>query len=102
MGVGLCGGETSVIGEDVSIWHNVTLGSTRAESGLHRHPRIGSGAVIGARAIPLGGIAIGANANIAAGSIVVADVPSGTVAVGAKAMLRGPVRVGFAPVKRTR
>lgn len=94
-GLGLVVGETSVIAEDVSIWHNVTLGSTLNDSGARRHPHIGTGAVIGAGAILLGGITIGANANIAAGSIIVEDIPEKTVAVGTKATLRGPARVSF-------
>lgn len=99
-GLGFVVGETSVIGEDVSIWHNVTLGSTLNDSGAHRHPHVGSGAVIGAGAILLGGITIGSHANIAAGSIVVEDIPEGMVAVGSKASLRGPARVSFVQTKR--
>ena len=98
-GLGFVVGETSVIGEDVSIWHNVTLGSTLNDSGAHRHPRVGTGAVIGAGAILLGGITIGAHANIAAGSIVVQDIPEGMVAVGSKASLRGPASVSFIQAK---
>ena len=101
-GLGFVVGETSVIGEDVSIWHNVTLGSTLNDSGAHRHPHVGSGAVIGAGAILLGGITIGARANIAAGSIVVDDIPEGMVAVGSKASVRGPSRVSFAQTTGTR
>lgn len=100
-GLGFVVGETSVIAEDVSIWHNVTLGSTLNDSGTRRHPHVRAGAVIGAGVILLGGITIGANANIAAGSVVVEDVPEGMVAVGSKATLRGPARVSFAPTKGT-
>ncbi len=96
-GLGLVVGETAVIEEDVSIWHNVTLGSTLTNSTAHRHPHVCRGAVIGAGAILLGAITIGANANIAAGAIVVADVPADRVAVGSKATIRGPSRVRFAP-----
>lgn len=98
-GLGFVVGETCIIADDVSIWHNVTLGSTLNESGPHRHPHIGSGAVIGAGAILLGGITIGAGANIAAGSIVVEDIPDGRVAVGTKATLRGLAGVSFTPIK---
>ncbi|MEP2782086.1 MAG: serine O-acetyltransferase [Pseudoruegeria sp.] len=98
-GLGFVVGETSVIEEDVSIWHNVTLGSTLNDSGAHRHPHIGRGAVLGAGSILLGNIKIGANVNVAAGSIVVNDVPEGLSIVGAKATLRGPSRVSFAPKK---
>jgi serine O-acetyltransferase len=100
-GLGFVVGETSVIAEDVSIWHSVTLGSTLNDSGARRHPHVGTGAVIGAGAILLGDITIGANANIAAGSIVVEDVPEGMVAVGSKASLRGPARVSFVTKGKT-
>lgn len=96
-GLGCVIGETSVIEEDVSIWHNVTLGSTLADSGPLRHPHIGRGAVIGAGAIVLGHIKIGAQANIAAGAIVVQDVPDATLVAGARAELRGPAKISFAP-----
>ncbi|NRB18781.1 MAG: serine acetyltransferase [Rhodobacteraceae bacterium] len=94
-GLGFVVGETAVIAEDVSIWHNVTLGSTLNDSGSHRHPHIGRGAVIGAGAMLLGGITIGAHANIAAGAIVVQDIPQGALAVGAKASIRGDARISF-------
>lgn len=98
-GLGFVAGETAVIGEDVSIWHNVTLGSTLNDSGTHRHPRIGRGVLIGAGATLLGGITVGANANIAAGAIVVQDVPQGALAVGAKASVRGQAKVSFSANK---
>ena len=98
-GLGFVAGETAVIDEDVSIWHNVTLGSTLNDSGTHRHPRIGRGVVIGAGATLLGGITVGANANIAAGAIVVQDVPQGALAVGAKASVRGQAKVSFSANK---
>ena len=94
-GLGVVIGETSIIERDVSIWHDVTLGSTLNDSGNRRHPHIKSGAVIGAGAILLGGIAIGENANIAAGAIVVDDVAQGTLVVGTKATTKGKARVSF-------
>lgn len=100
-GLGFVVGETAVIDEDVSIWHNVTLGSTLNDSGAHRHPRIGRGVVIGAGATLLGGITVGANANIAAGAIVVQDVPQGALAVGTKATVRGQANVSFSTDKGT-
>lgn len=96
-GLGFVVGETAVIAEDVSIWHSVTLGSTLTDSGAHRHPHIGSGVLIGAGAILLGGITVGNHANIAAGSIVVEDIPEGRLVVGSKATVRGASRVRFAP-----
>lgn len=96
-GLGCVIGETSVIEEDVSIWHNVTLGSTLNDDGPRRHPHVGRGAVIGAGAILLGGILIGKGSNIAAGAIVVEDVADNSLVVGCKAQLRGKARVSFTP-----
>jgi serine O-acetyltransferase len=95
-GLGFVMGETSVIGPDVSIWHNVTLGSTLNDSGPFRHPCIGRGAVIGAGAILLGGITIGEGANIGAGAIVVQDVAARALITGTKAQARGTARISFA------
>ncbi len=95
-GLGFVVGETSVIEEDVSIWHNVTLGSTLNDSGPTRHPHIGRGTVIGAGAILLGHIRIGQNANIAAGAIVLEDVEDGFLFIGHKARRHGQARVNFA------
>jgi serine O-acetyltransferase len=66
-------GETAVVGDDVSILHEVTLGGTGAESG-DRHPKIGRGVLIGAGAKVLGNITVGEAARIAAGSVVLQDV----------------------------
>ena len=95
-GLGFVVGETSVIEDDVSIWHNVTLGSTLNDDGPFRHPHVGRGAVIGAGAILLGAIKIGAGANIAAGAIVLNDVADGGLVVGHKAQARGKARISFA------
>ncbi|WP_390912713.1 serine O-acetyltransferase [Pseudosulfitobacter sp. SM2401] len=100
-GLGFVVGETSVIDEDVSIWHNVTLGSTLADTGPSRHPHIGRGAVIGAGATILGNIKIGAFANIAAGAIVLENVPERILAVGTKARNVGPATITFASPKST-
>ncbi|MFK7835437.1 MAG: serine O-acetyltransferase [Sulfitobacter sp.] len=94
-GLGFVAGETCVIGQDVSIWHNVTLGSTLSDSGPRRHPTIGDGAVIGAGAIILGNITVGAAANVAAGAIVTKDVAAGTVVVGTQASQAGAAKVSF-------
>lgn len=94
-GVGFVAGETCVIGQDVSIWHDVTLGSTLSESGPKRHPTVQDGAVIGAGAVVLGNITVGAGANVAAGAIVVTDVAPRTVVVGAKARPVGAAQVSF-------
>jgi serine O-acetyltransferase len=94
-GLGFVAGETCVIGQDVSIWHNVTLGSTLSDSGAQRHPKIQDGAVIGAGAIILGNVTIGAGANVAAGAIVIEDVPAKTVVVGTKAKNVGAAKISF-------
>ncbi|XP_028789559.1 serine acetyltransferase 1, chloroplastic-like [Neltuma alba] len=85
---GLVVGETAVIGNNVSILHNVTLGGTGKASG-DRHPKIGDGVLIGASTCILGNIKIGEGAKIGAGSMVLKDVPSMTTAVGNPARLLG-------------
>jgi len=78
-GAGVVIGETCVIGDDVLIYHGVTLGGTGKETGK-RHPTIGNGAIIGASAIILGDINIGPSAKIGAGAMVIKDVlENGTV-----------------------
>lgn len=84
-GLGFVVGETAIIGDDVSIWHGVTLGSTLKDSGERRHPRLGCGVTVGADAVLLGGIDIGAGAVIAAGSVVLKDVEPGTTVAGVPA-----------------
>jgi len=62
---------------------------------VDRHPKVEDGAIIGAGALVLGNITIGAGANIGAGAIVLEDVPAGRVVVGKKARDVGPARVSF-------
>ena len=80
-GEGVVIGETSVIGNDVLIYQQVTLGGTGKETGK-RHPTIGNNVVIGAGAKVLGNITIGDNVRIGAGSVVVEDVPENSTVVG--------------------
>jgi serine O-acetyltransferase len=80
-GMGVVIGETTEIGDDVLIYQNVTLGGTGNERGK-RHPTIGNNVVIGAGAKVLGGIRIGDNARIGAGSVVVHPVPDNSTVVG--------------------
>jgi len=94
-GLGFVVGETCVIGDDVSIWHNVTLGSTLSDSGAQRHPIVHDRAVIGAGAIVLGNVIVGAGSNIAAGAIVVEDVPENTLVVGSKSRTLGAAKISF-------
>lgn len=81
-------GETSVLGNDISILHSVTLGGTGCQQGK-RHPTIGDGVLISVGAKLLGNIVIGAGAKIAAGSVVLADVPAHTTVAGVPAAAVG-------------
>lgn len=80
-GCGVVIGETTVIGDDVTIFQGVTLGGTGKEKGK-RHPTIGNNVVIGAEAIILGNISIGDGATVGAGSVVLKSVPPGATVVG--------------------
>jgi serine O-acetyltransferase len=73
-GTGVVIGETSVIGDDVSILQGVTLGGTGKESG-DRHPKIRNGVLLAAGSTVLGNIIVGENAKVGAGSVVLHDVP---------------------------
>ena len=81
-------GETAVVGDNVSMLHSVTLGGTGKEDG-DRHPKIGNGVLIGAGAKVLGNICIGRNSRIAAGSVVLADVPPCKTVAGVPARIVG-------------
>ena len=82
-GMGVVIGETAVIGDDVLIYHGVTLGGkefTRAK----RHPTIGNNVMIGAESIVLGNITVGDNVQIGAGSVVTKDVAPNSVVIGGR------------------
>ncbi|KAJ4704081.1 Serine acetyltransferase [Melia azedarach] len=81
-------GETAVIGDNVTILHNVTLGGTGKVSG-DRHPKIGDGVFLGAGSKVLGNIRIGNGAKIGAGSVVLKEIPPESTAVGNPARLIG-------------
>ncbi|MDO5630434.1 MAG: serine O-acetyltransferase [Paracoccus sp. (in: a-proteobacteria)] len=81
-------GETAVVGNDVSMLHSVTLGGTGKEDG-DRHPKIGNGVLIGAGAKVLGNITIGDHSRIAAGSVVLHDVPRCKTVAGVPARVIG-------------
>jgi serine O-acetyltransferase len=77
-------GETAVVGDDVSLLHEVTLGGTGTEHG-DRHPKIARGVLIGAGAKVLGNITVGEEARIAAGSVVLNPVPARCTVAGVPA-----------------
>lgn len=80
-GMGVVIGETSEIGENVTIYHGVTLGGTSFTKGK-RHPTIGSNVTIGAGAKILGPLNVGANSKVGANSVVIRDVPPNSTVVG--------------------
>ncbi|SDN34274.1 serine O-acetyltransferase [Lutimaribacter pacificus] len=81
-------GETAVVGDNVSMLHSVTLGGTGKEE-EDRHPKIGDGVLIGAGAKVLGNIQIGHCSRIAAGSVVLHDVPPKSTVAGVPAKVVG-------------
>ncbi|MCU0641872.1 MAG: serine O-acetyltransferase [Candidatus Margulisbacteria bacterium] len=87
-GCGVVIGETTVIGDDVLLYQGVTLGGTGKDKG-QRHPTVGNKVVIGANAIVLGNITIGADARIGAGAVVTKPVPAGATVIGNPATIVG-------------
>lgn len=87
-GMGVVIGETAEIGDNVTIYHGVTLGGTGKEKGK-RHPTVGNNVVIGSGAKILGPITIGDDAKIGANAVVLEDVPSRATAVGIPAKIIG-------------
>ncbi len=85
---GIVVGETAVVGDNVSILQDVTLGGTGKETG-DRHPKVGNGVLLSAGAKVLGNITIGENAKIAAGSVVLKPVPPHTTVAGVPAVIVG-------------
>ncbi len=83
-GTGVVIGETAVIGDDVTLYQGVTLGGTGKDKGK-RHPTIGNNVMIGAGAKVLGPFKVGDNSNIAAGSVVLSEIPENSTAVGSPA-----------------
>ena len=86
-GQGVVIGETAVIGDNCTIYHQVTLGGTGHARQEKRHPTIGNNVLIGAGAKILGPVTVGDNAMIGAGSVVLTDVPANSTYTGAKARL---------------
>lgn len=81
-------GETAEVGDDVTIYHGVTLGGTSLEA-VKRHPTVGNNVVIGAGAKVLGNIVIGEGSQIGANSVVIKPVPPGAVVVGVPGQIVG-------------
>ena len=117
---GIVVGETSIIEDNVSILHKVTLGGTGKQSG-DRHPKVGQGVLIGAGSKILGNVEIGAGAKIGAGSVVLDAVPPHCTVAGVPARIVArnstmnpalemdqqfhtilKMEAGFAPLKRLR
>ncbi|GGX31613.1 serine O-acetyltransferase EpsC [Aquimarina muelleri] len=90
-GIGLVIGETSEIGDNAFIFHNVTLGGT-GHAGGDRHPKIKNNVFIGAGATILGNITINDNVNIAASSVVTKDVDANTTVAGIPAKVIGKAK----------
>ena len=86
-GVGVVIGETAIIGNDVLMYHGVTLGGV-VNAPVKRHPTIGNNVILGANSIILGDITIGDNCKVGAGAIVVKDLPAGKVALAPTATVR--------------
>lgn len=80
-GMGVVIGETAIVGDDVTLYHGVTLGGTSLEK-KKRHPTVGDRVTIGAGAKILGDITIGSDSRIGANAVVVKNVPPNSVVVG--------------------
>ena len=88
-GMGVVIGETAEVGDDVMLYHGVTLGG-RSMQRVKRHPTLQDGVTVGAGARILGPITVGAGAQVGANSVVVKDVPAGAVVVGVPGQVRRP------------
>jgi serine O-acetyltransferase len=83
-GMGVVIGETTIIGDNCTIYQNVTLGGTGKDSGK-RHPTLGNNVLVGSGAKVLGPFKVGDNARIAAGAVVLSEIPPNSTAVGVPA-----------------
>ena len=102
-GAGIVIGETAEIGDNVMLFHGVTLGGTGKQKGK-RHPTVEDNVMIGAGTIVLGPVTIGKNTKIGAGSVVTQDLPENVTAVGSPVMIvrKDGVRIPpIAPEKLT-
>ena len=85
-GMGIVIGETAEVGDDVLLYHGVTLGGTGKDQGK-RHPTIGNNVLIGCGAKVLGPLKVGDNSRIASNSVVLSEVPADATAVGVPARI---------------
>lgn len=98
-GLGVVIGETAEIGDDVTLYHDVTLGgllpsvNSRAQVGVKRHPTLRDGVIVGSGAQILGPITVEAGARVGANAVVVSDVAPGTTVVGIPAKAAGAPRL---------
>lgn len=81
-GMGIVIGETAVIGDNVMLYHQVTLGGTGNEKGVKRHPTVEDNCIIGTGAKLLGNITIGKGSKVGANSVVLSSVPENATVVG--------------------
>ncbi len=97
-GMGVVIGETAEIGDNVMLYHGVTLGGTGKDK-IKRHPTVGDNVLIGAETIVLGPVYIGSNTKIGAGSVVLEDIPENVTAVGspARVVRRNGIRIEPTP-----
>ena len=95
-GAGVVVGETAEIGDNVTLYHDVTLGGvapsvdSAAQVGIKRHPTLGNGVIVGSGAQILGPITVGDDARVGANAVVTQDVPAGVTAVGIPAKIIMP------------
>jgi serine O-acetyltransferase len=80
-GIGVVIGETAIVGDDVTLYHGVTLGGTSWKKG-RRHPCLGNGVLVGAGAKILGPITLGDNVRVGANSVVIKDAPAESTVIG--------------------
>jgi len=101
-GMGVVIGETAEIGDDVTLYHGVTLGGTTWSKGK-RHPTLGNGVVVGAGAKVLGPIVLGDNSRIGSNAVVTKNVPAEATAVGIPGRIilkKAPIDMGEAQIRR--
>jgi serine O-acetyltransferase len=87
-GMGVVIGETAIVGDDVLLYHGVTLGGRVTKKGAtRRHPKLGNNVVVGAGALILGAVEVGDDAKIGAGAVVVNNIKKGEVYAGVAAKM---------------